>query len=75
MGSTQVISMDIMVIISFYSKCYEFPISGTLIDLFESSHEYFQAIEVTAGNRLFYHVVDNDTYGEIAFYEICFLLE
>ncbi|TMS36231.1 hypothetical protein L596_003446 [Steinernema carpocapsae] len=33
---------------------------GCLIDLIDCSDVYYQAIEVTAGNRLFYHVVDND---------------
>ncbi|VDK54762.1 unnamed protein product [Anisakis simplex] len=33
---------------------------GTLLDLFKCDSVYFSAVEVTAGNRLFYHVVDDD---------------
>uniref|UniRef100_A0A1I7YP81 Structural maintenance of chromosomes protein n=1 Tax=Steinernema glaseri TaxID=37863 RepID=A0A1I7YP81_9BILA len=33
---------------------------GCLIDLIRCDDVYYQAIEVTAGNRLFFHVVEND---------------
>ncbi|KAK0396599.1 hypothetical protein QR680_001781 [Steinernema hermaphroditum] len=33
---------------------------GCLIDLIHSEELYYQAIEVTAGNRLFFHVVESD---------------
>uniref|UniRef100_A0A1I7XSN2 SMC hinge domain-containing protein n=1 Tax=Heterorhabditis bacteriophora TaxID=37862 RepID=A0A1I7XSN2_HETBA len=34
--------------------------SGVLMELIECDPVYFQAVEVTAGNRLFYHVVSDD---------------
>lgn len=36
---------------------------GTLIENFECEKTFFTAVEVTAGNRLFHHVVDNDRTG------------
>ncbi|KHN78488.1 Structural maintenance of chromosomes protein 3 [Toxocara canis] len=33
---------------------------GMLINLFEFDNEFLRTVEVTAGNRLFYHVVDNE---------------
>ena len=43
----------------FASFLYRF-YSGILIELFRCENIYHQAVEVTAGNRLFYHVVDDD---------------
>lgn len=40
-----------------YTKCY---FLGILMELFICENIYHQAVEVTAGNRLFYHVVDDD---------------
>lgn len=31
-----------------------------MIELFRCDKAYYQAVEVTTGNRLFYHVVDDD---------------
>ena len=36
---------------------------GTLIENFECDKTFFTAVEVTAGNRLFHHIVDNDRTG------------
>nr|CDP95798.1 BMA-SMC-3, isoform b [Brugia malayi] len=33
---------------------------GIVIELFRCDKAYYQAVEVTTGNRLFYHVVDDD---------------
>ncbi|VDN07444.1 unnamed protein product, partial [Thelazia callipaeda] len=34
--------------------------AGIVIELFNCDKVYYQAVEVTTGNRLFYHVVDDD---------------
>ncbi|XP_014677451.1 PREDICTED: structural maintenance of chromosomes protein 3-like [Priapulus caudatus] len=36
---------------------------GVLIENFECDRKFFTAVEVTAGNRLFYHIVESDRYG------------
>lgn len=36
---------------------------GTLIENFECDKTFFTAVEVTAGNRLFHHIVDTDRTG------------
>ncbi|XP_064630415.1 structural maintenance of chromosomes protein 3-like [Lineus longissimus] len=36
---------------------------GILIENFECEKTFFTSVEVTAGNRLFYHVVDHDKVG------------
>ncbi|VDM02243.1 unnamed protein product [Schistocephalus solidus] len=35
---------------------------GTLIELLECPEDFYTSVEVTAGSRLFYHVVQNDKY-------------
>lgn len=36
---------------------------GMLIENFETSKEFFTAIEMTAGNKLFHHIVESDKIG------------
>lgn len=48
------------------NKKYEEVIAGyygTLIENFECDKTFFTAVEVTAGTRLFHHIVDNDRTG------------
>lgn len=51
-------------------KCYWF-ITGILLDLFKCDSVYFSAVEVTAGNRLFYHVVNDDRIAMKILKEVC----
>lgn len=43
-----------------------------MIDLFRCDKAYYQAVEVTTGNRLFYHVVDDDRIAMKIMKEVCF---
>ena len=36
---------------------------GMLIENFECAKEFYTAIEMTAGNKLFHHIVENDKVG------------
>lgn len=36
---------------------------GMLIENFECSKEFYTAVEMTAGNKLFHHIVENDKVG------------
>lgn len=36
---------------------------GMLIENFECGKEFYTAIEMTAGNKLFHHIVENDKVG------------
>lgn len=36
---------------------------GMLIEGFDCSKEFFTAVEMTAGNKLFHHIVENDKVG------------
>lgn len=36
---------------------------GTLIENFDCSKEFYTAVEMTAGNKLFHHIVENDKVG------------
>lgn len=40
------------------TSCY-----GLLIDVFQCDTSFFTAVDVTAGNRLFYHVIGTDTFS------------
>lgn len=43
-----------------------------MIELFRCDKAYYQAVEVTTGNRLFYHVVDDDRIAMKIMKEVCF---
>lgn len=36
---------------------------GTLVENFDCPKEFFTAVEMTAGNKLFHHIVENDKVG------------
>lgn len=36
---------------------------GALIENFDCSKEFYTAVEMTAGNKLFHHIVENDKVG------------
>lgn len=45
---------------------------GIVVELFRCDKAYYQAVEVTTGNRLFYHVVDDDRIAMKIMKEVCF---